>query len=507
MKFWQKRNFCFSRLKTKNLEGLPKTIKKNWKHNKILLQLRKKMNQVTVKNLVKEFAKNFSLLLTESGLYPPQHPNVVAQTKRTFSALEAAFQVMPEIYLDILEGQFAHEGIPLYEIKHTVEKTVQMLELKTIRSICFKNGITPAQLSKLTGLLTNKQQPLNAGGVQNELIQAGILTVVVEKKRKTTKEEDKNALIPADKIYGGSVEANKLVYSAIQQGKALPVDVVDKVAHDITRMIATDSSSSIALASLRNYDEYTFTHSANVAILSVTLATTILDDPLILNQLAKAAILHDIGKTKIPLSILNKPDKLDKQEWDIMQQHPIYGAEILEQQESIDELSILIAAQHHMKYDLSGYPRIEQVSTLHPLSLIVNICDIYDAITSKRPYKSALPCDKALAIMMRLIGCDFDPAFFKIFIQMMGIYPPGSVVRLNTMEFAITKRAHPTALLLPEVKIVMDASGQLLETPLTIDLSDKEQNSSGRSIEEVIDPSSIGIDPMQFITTSVKAEN
>lgn len=457
------------------------------------------MDQAIIKHVVKVFAKNFSLLLTESSLYPPQHPNVVAQTQQTLAALEEAFNVIPEIFLDILEGQFAHEGIPLYELKHTVEKIVQMLDLKDIKCLCFKIGLSPLHLSSFVRMLTDKIKHLNAEGLQAELGKANIVCIVVEKKRAKKADEDNSKLLEADKVYGSSIEANKLVYAALQSGKVLPLDIVDKVAQDITRMISQDSTSSLALASLRSYDEYTFTHSANVAILSVTLATTVVDDPILLNHLARAAILHDIGKTKIPLKILNKPDKLDAAEWQIMQQHSLLGALILEQQTVMDELSIIIAAQHHMKYDLSGYPQIEHIAPLHPLSLIVNICDIYDAITSKRPYKNPLPCDKALAVMMRLIGCDFDPVFFKIFVQMMGVYPPGSLVRLNTMEFAITKRAHPTALLMPQIKIIMDASGQFLEEPLLIDLSDKEQNRSGRSVEEVIDPSTLGIDPLTFI--------
>ncbi|MBU1045307.1 MAG: HD domain-containing protein [Candidatus Omnitrophica bacterium] len=456
------------------------------------------MDQAIIKNAVKAFAKNFALLLTESSLYPPQHPNVVAQTHQTLAALEDAFKIIPDIYLDIMEGQFAHEGIPLYEIKHTVEKVVQQLEIKSIRCICFKIGLTSQHLNFFVKLLSDKIKHLNAEGLEKELGQANIITIIVEKKRKK-KADDNLGLLQADKVYGSSVEANKLVYSALQAGKALPLDVVDKVAQDITRLIAQDSSSSLALASLRSYDEYTFTHSANVAILSVTLASTLIDDPLILKRLARAAILHDIGKTKIPLKILNKPDKLDPVEWQLMQQHPLFGAQILEQQAGMDELSIIIASQHHMKYDLSGYPQIQHLAPLHPLSLVVNICDIYDAISSKRPYKNSLPCDKALSIMMRLIGCDFDPAFFKIFVQMMGIYPPGTLVRLNTLELAITKRAHPSALLLPQIKIIMNASGQLLNDPLTIDLSDSEQNKTQRSIEETVDPSLFGINPLDFI--------
>ncbi|MDD5746926.1 MAG: HD-GYP domain-containing protein, partial [Candidatus Omnitrophica bacterium] len=425
------------------------------------------MDHLALKNLVKNFVKNFSLLFSESSLYPPQHPNVIAQTKQTFSSLQTILEQAEELFIDIREGQFVFSGIPLYELRHTVEKTVQMLEMKDIKTFCFKKSITPQQLARMIGLILDKSRALNAEGLQKALAKEGITSIVIEREKSASKDAESEHLAPAT-VYGSSVEANKLLYNSLQTSNILPMDIVDKVAQDITEMIATDSTSSLVLTSLRNYDEYTFTHSANVAILSVAVGTTFINSPALLQRLARAALLHDIGKTKIPLRILNKSEKLTDDEWQIMKNHAIWGAQILEQQSSCDALAILIAAQHHMKYDLSGYPVMSGVAQLHPLSLVVNICDVYDAITSKRPYKNPLPPDKALAIMLRLLGCDFDPHFFKIFIQMMGIYPPGSLVRLNTMEIAITRRVHPNALLLPEIKIIMDASGAILNPPLFI---------------------------------------
>ena len=152
------------------------------------------MDQARIKQIVKVFVKNFSLLLTESGLYPPQHPDVVAQTQHTVTALEKAFNVMPKIYLDIFEGQFAHEGIPLYELKHTVEKTVQMLDLKDIKCICFKIGLSPQHLSLFVYMLTDKIKHLNAEELHAELGKANIANILVEKKRFFRKLCDKYAV-------------------------------------------------------------------------------------------------------------------------------------------------------------------------------------------------------------------------------------------------------------------------------------------------------------------------
>ncbi|MFH1094077.1 MAG: HD-GYP domain-containing protein [Candidatus Omnitrophota bacterium] len=456
------------------------------------------MDQITIKNLIKAFAKNFSLLLTENMLYPPQHPNVVAQTNHTIAAAEVAFKVFKEIYLDIREGQFVFEGIPLYELKHIVLKTTQLLESKNIRCIRFGKNFTPHELSVFAGLITDKPRALDAEALQKELGQSNIFNISVEKKPALAADDGKGNFLPADKIYGSSIEANKLIFNTLIKENTIPMEVVDKVAKDITNMILRDRTTSLALSSLRDYDDYTFTHSANVAILSVALASTILNDAEILNQLARAALLHDIGKTRVPQEILNKPGKLTEEEWSLMRDHPLLGVKILEQQEEVSKLSVLIACQHHMKYDLSGYPNIENCS-LHPLSLMVNICDVYDAITSKRAYKKPFPSDKALSIMMRLIGCDFDPQLFKIFTQMIGVYPPGTLVRLNTNELAVTRKVQVQALLLPEIKIISNESGSLLEEPLIINLSDEQQNSSKRSIETVLDPKDANIDIIAYI--------
>jgi putative nucleotidyltransferase with HDIG domain len=457
------------------------------------------MDQIAIKNLIKAFVKNFSLLLTECTLYPPQHPNVVAQTKQTIAAAEVAFNVFEEIYIDIREGQFVFEGIPLYELKHIVARTTQLLESKHINCIRFAKDFTPHELSVFVGLIADKSRALDAEGLQKALQNENINSISVEKKKALNADDGKGDFLPADKIYGSSVEANKLVYNTLLKENAIPMDVVDKVAQDITNIITRDRTASLALSSLRDYDDYTFTHSTNVAILSVTLASNVLNDAQTLNQLARAALLHDIGKTRIPQEILNKPAKLTDEEWHLMRQHPILGVEILEQQEEINPLAILVTCQHHMKYDLSGYPEVETKCGLHPLSLIVNICDVYDAITSKRAYKKPFPPDKALAIMMRLIGCDFEPNLFKIFTQMIGIYPPGTLVRLNTQELAITRKAQTQALLLPEVKIITSPAGSILEDQPIINLADEQQNTSGRAIDTIVDPQEANIDVVAYI--------
>lgn len=154
-----------------------------------------------------------------------------------------------------------------------------------------------------------------------------------------------------------------------------------------------------------------------------------------------------------------------------------------------------------MKFDMSGYPSIEGTSEPHPLSLLTSICDVYDAITSRRTYKNTVPYDKAIALMIPLVGSDFDPYFLKIFTQMVGIYPSGVFVRLNTGEIAIVQNVLPQALLLPQIKIIMDKNDTQLGKPIFLDLSDTDSNASGRSIKSIIDTKEQGIDALAFLTS------
>ncbi|MDD5771865.1 MAG: HD domain-containing protein [bacterium] len=458
------------------------------------------MDRLLLRNNVKKFIKDFAIFITENMLYPALHPNVIAQLKKTCISLDEIFVLTDSIYIDIVEKHFVFEGIPLYDLKHSVEKAFQLIESKAIESICFKKGVTQQNIAFFSSILIEKTRPLDADELQKELERSGITCIVIVKNVRAKDDDGKYALLKPEKIYGSSIEANKMVYNAVFEGKALPIDIIDKVSQDITSMVIKDKASGLATTTLRDYDEYTFTHSTNVAILSVVLATNIINDSELLSKLARAALLHDIGKIKIPISILHKTPKLTPDEWAILKQHSIMGAKILEEQDNTDMLAINIAAQHHMKFDLSGYPKIKGITEIHPLSLITSICDVYDAITSTRPYKNPISSDKAIALMLQFIGTEFDPYFLKIFAQMIGVYPPGTFVLLNNGEIAIVQNVLPHALLLPQIKIISGKNGTMLEEPTFIDLSNKDSNTSGRNISSVIDPKEHGIDALAFFT-------
>jgi putative nucleotidyltransferase with HDIG domain len=453
------------------------------------------MDQKTLRNAIKEYAKLLAQLVSDIGLYPISHPHIQIQLEKTIAALQPLHVIMEEIVITISEGYLAFENIPLYDLRSQTDKIVSLCTVKNIRRICVSRGVTPENMLQFTLLLQSKSQAPDGDSLVSILREMGLALVRADSLISVAETAAHN-VISGKQVYGSAVEANKLIYTALQNGEPLPLDIVDQMAKNITDMISRDRSSGLAVAMLRDYDEYTFTHSANVAILAVAVAAVLVDDPRLLQRLARAAILHDIGKTRIPLQILNKPEKLNPEEWHIMQQHPKLGVIILEEQKQLDRLPIFIAVQHHMKFDHTGYPRLTGMEKLHPFSLIVNICDIYDAITSRRAYKNPLPPDKALAVMLKLIGSDFFPQFFKVFLQTVGVYPPGSFLHLNTGEIAMVQRVQPQTLLQPEIKLLTNPGGSLRTEPEIVNLATAGEM---RHIVSLMTPAELGLNPLDFM--------
>ena len=192
----------------------------------------------------------------------------------------------------------------------------------------------------------------------------------------------------------------------------------------------------MALTALKRYDNYTFTHMVNVSVLAMAQARSLnLEGPL-LREFGFAALMHDIGKVHTPLEVLNKPDKLTKEEFDLMKQHVVDGAHILRRTPEMPALAPVVAFEHHLRQDLCGYPENIGHRDLNLCTQIVSIADVYDALRSNRVYRDGLPSDRIRAIMTQKDSPAFNGRLLRRFINLMGLFPVGTLVRLNTEEVA-----------------------------------------------------------------------
>jgi HD-GYP domain-containing protein (c-di-GMP phosphodiesterase class II) len=278
----------------------------------------------------------------------------------------------------------------------------------------------------------------------------------------------------------------------VKKAKRLTQQMVD--------IIRTDESMLVGLASIKNFDAYTFAHSVNVCILSMLIGDRMRLDKAAIARLGVTGLFHDIGKTYIPSSILNSTGKLSPREWELMKYHTFFGVKELSRIRSLREAidPMFVALQHHVHLNQNGYPLRPGGWSLRLFSRIVTIADYYDAMTAFRTYqKVPITPDKALRFILEKSGDIFDPFIAKVFIQAMGLYPIGTIVKLDGGETAVVVRqnADPRYIHRPVVEIVDEKAGVSAERE-EVDLTERASGeySFRRSVVRAIHDSEIAID-------------
>ena len=317
----------------------------------------------------------------------------------------------------------------------------------------------------------------------------------------TDREFNEEAKAAANRTYSQSVAVTKDVINSVRIGKTPNIRKIKRVVQGIVDQVLNEETSLIGLTAIRDYDEYTFTHSVNVCIFSIALGRRLGMTKLQLYELGLAALMHDIGKSRVPLDLLQKTGELTDEEWKWMAAHPWLGVLVLfqfrRQQDELSYRAMTVCHEHHMKIDLTGYPKTIRPRQPSVLSKIVTIADSYDAATSRRVYKTEPLAPSAVLEEMRdNPRRGLDQVLVKAFINLLGIYPVGTLVVLDTFELAIVSAANPNpeALSRPIVKIISDAQGNTISPPLTVDLAVPEAGGQyARSIIKTADPDRYGI--------------
>lgn len=286
---------------------------------------------------------------------------------------------------------------------------------------------------------------------------------------------------------------------------------VRRAVQTIVDQVLTQETLILGLTCLQDYDEPTFTHCVNVCILSVSLGHKIGLSRLELYRLGMAALLHDIGKVDVSKEVLNKAGALTDEEWTEMRRHTTYGAwRLLADWEegAIPDTELLVAFEHHLNLDLSGYPELYSPRELAFYSKIVAIADAFDAGTTPRVYKTdPITPAEMVEILERYAGERFDPVLIKAFISVLGIFPAGSLCLLDSGEVGVVVGPDPDPrhLRRPRVKLIADADGREIE-PVEVSLAEvSETGGYERSIARVLDADKYGIDIQRYVATEVIA--
>ena len=345
--------------------------------------------------------------------------------------------------------------------------------------------------------------------IQSRLKEAKVETFHLEPPAETAsdKEFNEEAKAAANRTYSQSVAVTKDVINSVRIGKTPNIRKIKRVVQGIVDQVLNEETSLIGLTAIRDYDEYTFTHSVNVCIFSVALGRRLGMNKLQLYELGLAALMHDIGKSRVPLDMLQKNGELTEEEWKWMAAHPWLGVLVLfqfrRQQDELSYRAMTVCQEHHMKIDLTGYPRNVRPRQVSLLSKIVSIADGYDAATTRRVYRTeAIPPSAVLEEMRDNPRRGLDQVLVKAFINLLGIYPVGTLVVLDTFELAVVTAAspNPEALSRPTIKIISDAQGNTISPPLQVDLAVPESGGQyARTIIKTVDPERYGITPGDYL--------
>ena len=260
------------------------------------------------------------------------------------------------------------------------------------------------------------------------------------------------------------------MFAEARMGKALDTASSAALVEEVSASVFRNREALVSLARLKTADDYTYMHSVAVCALMVSLGRTLglSDDEC--RQAGLAGLLHDMGKALMPAEVLNKPGKLSDAEHEIMKTHPARGHELLAESRGVAHEALDVVLHHHERIDGRGYPHGLAGDAISRLARMGAVCDVYDAITSNRPYKAGWDPAVSMARMASWQG-HFDPVLFAAFVKTLGIYPTGSIVRLASGRLAVVLEQNPSALTTPVVKVFHSTRTNLPLTPERIDLA------------------------------------
>ena len=279
----------------------------------------------------------------------------------------------------------------------------------------------------------------------------------------------------AAKICAKSKEAVLSMFQEARMGKAVEAEQAMPLVEEINKSVERNPGALISLARLKTSDNYTYLHSIAVCALMIALGKQMKLDDSVLRDVGMAGLFHDMGKAMIPNAILNKPGKLTDAEFDVMKTHPAEGHRLLLEGGNVSDIVLDVCLHHHEKVEGSGYPEHHKGEEISLYAKMGAVCDVYDAITSDRPYKAGWDPAEALRKMVEWSKGHFDETVFQAFVKSMGIYPIGSFVRLESGRLGVVIEQSAKSLLTPKVKVFFSTKSQAYIKPEIVDLNHRDK--------------------------------
>ena len=411
-------------------------------------------------------------------LYTEGHPKSQEFINRLYEILTDILSTRKEFVLGIVDSELAWEDEIFFELSNKLRGLINFLEESHIQRVVFQQGLREDELSSFINFLarTKRQDQIDEKeyfslhGIQN--IRAGRLKSLVQvEDREDLREE-------TTKQYGNSIDfVSGSINTVLNKEEIDFLDLRFNILNIMENFMGRHQEL-LNLVTVKQRDLSTFMHLLNVSLLSMYIASKLgftKEDTL---DIGIAALYHDIGKLSISLKILKKKGKLEEKEFARMKDHTLLGTRILyKYKDALGILPIVVSFEHHLRYDLMGYPKVAFPQKPHVASLIVSMCDVYDALAQKRTYKKDFPPDKIYELMIKEKGKLFDPQLLDRFFQYIGVWPVGTLVRLSDKSIAVVREINEKDIFKPVVEVLSPPKKQA-----KIDLSEVKSFSISKAL-------------------------
>jgi putative nucleotidyltransferase with HDIG domain len=439
-----------------------------------------------------------------TGLYPAGHPSIEQKLTELDDSVQRHLLAAPGLRLDVIHGSAHLDGVPFRQDSESQTQILRELTDLGVDSIHIGRGVTRHELLALSEFLWQLKEAPAGESIDLQLTERRIQHITLgrlvplDTRWRTTQWPDAPTG-PLDPSYELSLALTERTFDDVMSGRGVDLGTIRDIVTLLIQKVAASNAALGQILAVKLYENLTYCHSVNVATLSLLIGKQIGLDAAATAALAEAALLHDIGKTRIPLEILKKPSALDKRERKMMEAHTIHGAEILVEVDGLRPLTPTVALEHHRGVDGSGYPDLGAPTPPHFLSQIVSVADIYEAMTGARSYQDPAMPEQACLVLARLAGTKLNTALVKAFVNAISFFPLGSVVRTDRDEIGVVIRTNDHEPLHPVIALI---DAERARVPGEIDTS-RRAGSGGyeRHVVETLRPVE-GLDLTSFLAAS-----
>ncbi len=457
----------------------------------------------TLSKTIEELFLRITSTLKLAQIFEPNNEAFIRQLKPLFFLIQSMLKNLGKAILQFRGNALFFNAIRIKIDFHSYQRfkfLVSEFKDNEIEAIGFEPGLTAEELTLFIVILAKaKERKLrHFEDFTAAMESCGIKHIFLEKLHdyetslRMTPEEIKRS---CKKVFMKSIVHLQEVMEREKKHEKLHFKTTRRLIQTIINLISYDESFMLGMTNIKNYEEYTLNHSINVTILALAFGRRLGFEKTDLVELGMSAFFHDIGKLEIPLEVLNKKGKLDDKEWMVMQEHPVRGVTklvLLQDLSYFPVRALSVALEHHVWANHSGYPKSWKKKDLNLFSKIVKICDVFDAITTKRVYRDfSFTRQQALSMMFEKMGEEYDPILLKVFAGMIGVFPVGSLVSLNTGEIGVVVETNPEEayMLRPKVKLIADSDKHKIDGEI-VDLAEKDSETGQfkRTITNVLNP-------------------